>query len=76
MADRLVEFSYKPGEEVVIRFRPPDLRDMLPAEAAEHYREAGKEMLLGMRSMIDLAVHAIEKKDTASAKGKTKIKVE
>jgi hypothetical protein len=74
MTDRILECEYHPGEEFVLRFRPPKLQ-MVSEPTREHLRTARKEMLLAIRSMIDMAIQRIEKAEGASAKNVTKIEV-
>jgi hypothetical protein len=40
------------------------LRNFIPGEAANHFRAAGKEQLLGMRTLVD---HWIRRMDDAEA---------
>ncbi|MBI2846932.1 MAG: hypothetical protein HYX82_03525 [Chloroflexi bacterium] len=74
MAERMFEFQYEPGEELVFRFRPPKL-NILPKAAKGHIKEANKEFLLALRSMLDDAIECIEKEETKKS-GPKKIKVE
>jgi len=50
MSKRERIFSVERGEEgeVVVRFRLPEV---LPKHAREHFRAAGKELVLGLRSL-------------------------
>ena len=74
MTDRILECEYHPGEEFVLRFRPPKLQ-MMSEPTREHLRAARKEMLLAVRSMIDQAIRRIEEAEGAGEKGPTKIEV-
>ncbi len=74
MTDKILECEYRPGEEFVIRFRPPKL-PMMSEPTKEHLRAARKEMLLAVRSMIDQAIQRIDETERAGAKGPTKIEV-
>ncbi len=71
-----IEWEHHPGEEFVLRFKPPPC-NIIPEETKTHLRQSRKEMLLALRSLIDTAIiriEEIEKKKTK--KGRTKIKVE
>ena len=74
MSDSMFEMSFQPGEEIVIRFRPPNLK-MMKGETAQHILGAKKEMLMALRSLVD---DAISKTETAATpeEEKTRIKVE
>ncbi|APV45347.1 hypothetical protein Dform_02035 [Dehalogenimonas formicexedens] len=74
MNDSMFEISFQPGEEVVIRLRPPNLK-MMKGETAQHLIGAKKEMLMALRSLLD---EAINKTEAAAApeEEKTRIKVE
>ena len=72
MIGGMIEWEHHPGEEFVLRFKPPSSTAM-PDEARGHVRAAGKEILLALRSLIDAA---IEKSDEAVTKRPTKIEVE
>lgn len=73
MSESILELEYRPGEEVVLRFRPPKVPALSP-EAREHFRTARREFLLALRSLIDAAIEALEKRE--EPKGRTKIEVE
>lgn len=76
MSESIFEVEHRPGEEVVFRFRPPKLKG-LSVESRKHIRAAQKEFLLGLRSLIDGAVEAIDKSEKPAEQGKrTKIDVE
>jgi hypothetical protein len=72
---RPFEDEYRPGEELVLRFRSP-LIDLLPAEVHEHLAAGRKELLLAMRSFVDAAINRLEERERARAKRRTEIKVE
>jgi len=74
MTDKILECEYRPGEEFVLRFRPPKLQ-MMSEPTREHLRAARKEMLLAVRSIIDQAIRRMEEAESAGEKGPTKIKV-
>jgi hypothetical protein len=75
MSESILEIEHNPGEEVVLRFRPPKLKGLSP-ESRKHIRAAEKEFLLALRSLIDTAVEAIDKADKPAKKGRTKIEVQ
>lgn len=60
MSERMVEIHFGPGGEVVVRFRPRRLREMVPPESRAHLRSAGREFLLGLRALLDQAIQEIE----------------
>lgn len=72
---KIFECERGPGDELVIRLRPP-LKSLSP-EAREHFIRAQKELLLSFRSLLDAI---IEIADTAGTKPpaakRTKVKVE
>ena len=74
MTDKILECEYHPGEEFVLRFRPPKLQ-MMSEPTREHLRVARKEMLLAIRSMIDQAIRRVEEAEASGAKNRTKIEV-
>jgi hypothetical protein len=74
MSDSMFEMSFQPGEEIVIRFRPPNLK-MMKGETAMHILGAKKEMLMALRSLVDEAITKTEAA-TAPEVEKTRIKVE
>ena len=75
MADRVFEVEYHPGEEVVLRFKAPTL-SVMPEATRGHFRTAGKEMLLALRSLLDKAIERAEEAEKTEAKKRTKIEVE
>ena len=72
MGEKIFECEYKPGEEIVFRFRPPKMHGM-PEASKEHLRAARREMLLALRDFIN---EALERSEPAKPKGPTKIEVE
>ena len=73
--ERPFEYEYRPGEELVLRFRSP-LIDLLPAEVHEHLVASRKEFLLAMRSFVDAAISRLEERERARTRRRTEIKVE
>lgn len=74
MTESILEVEYKPGEELVLRLRPPRFF-LASADAREHFKAARKEVLLGLRSFLDSAIEHLEKAEK-EAKPHTKIEVE
>ena len=72
---RPFEYEYKPGEELVLRFRCPVI-DFIPCEARDHLMTAQKEFLLALRSLVDAALSRLEEHDRGETIGRTEIKVE
>lgn len=76
MAKKLFEVEYHPGEEVVLRFKAPEL-PFVPEATKGHFRMARKEMLLALRSLLDRAIERAEEAEKRTkAKRKTKIEVQ
>lgn len=73
--ERPFEYEYRPGEELVLRFRSP-LIDLLPAEVHEHLVASKRELLLAMRCFVDAAISRLEEREQARAQRRTEIKVE
>ena len=67
-----IEWEHHPGEEFILRFKPP-LFKTLPEETKGHIKAARKEVLLTLRSLIDAAIGRVEETEK---KSRTKIKVE
>ncbi len=68
------EYEYRPGEELVLRFRRPVL-DFIPCEARDHLLVAQKELLLGLRALVDAALSRLEERERGEPR-RTEIKVE
>jgi hypothetical protein len=47
------------------------LRQVLPAEASRHFRNAGREELLGIRSIVDFWIRRIDDAESRAAAGDT-----
>ena len=58
-AKRLLEIQYKPGEEVVFRFNTQRVR-LLPESTRGHLRNANKEFLLALRTVLDRSIERME----------------
>ena len=71
----MFEFSFSPGEEVVIKIKAPDLKRRMGGETLQHLMGAKKEMLLALRSLLDEAI--VKTEEAASPEPeKTHIDVE
>ena len=75
MSDSIFEVEYHPGEEVVLRFKPPKVRG-LPDSTRQHLLVARKEMLLALRSMLDRAIEKTEESGETKGRKRSKIKVQ
>jgi hypothetical protein len=42
---------------------------VMPAEAGEHFRNAGREQLLGVRSIVDFWITRLDEADSRAARG-------
>jgi hypothetical protein len=50
---------------------------VMPAEASQHFRNAGREQLLGIRSIVDFWIRRIDDAETrASASGRETIEID
>ena len=72
---RPFEYEYRPGDELVLRFRRPVL-DLIPCEARDHLMAAQKEFLLALRSLVDAALSRMEEHERGETFRRTEIKVE
>jgi hypothetical protein len=52
MSDSIFEVEYRPGEEIVLRFKSPRLQ-RLPDSTRQHLRVARKEILLALRTLLE-----------------------
>ena len=73
------ENSKPEAEEIVIRL--PNIgrmiRNMLPPEAAEHFRVAQREQMLGWKAMIEAGLRSLDEEgESAKASGKSSGRVE
>ncbi|MEK7778167.1 MAG: hypothetical protein AAB303_06035 [Chloroflexota bacterium] len=57
-ARRLLEVEYSRDEGMVVHVRPRMMR-LVPHEARIHWRNAGREYLLAMRSLLDAAIEGM-----------------
>lgn len=70
-----IEWEHNPEEGLVIRFKHP-LSSMASGETYKHAIAARRELLMAVRSLIDVAVKHLEEKEQRTEKPRTKIKVE
>jgi hypothetical protein len=71
-----IEWELHPGEELVLRFKPPPTR-LMSEETREHARAARRELLLVLRGIIDDVLSRTgEQKEWKRGKGRTRIEVE
>lgn len=75
MAEKILECDHSPEEGLVIRFRPASFR-LLPDASVEHLRAAKREVLLALRSLLDVAIERLEKEGKAGSTGRSKIEVQ
>ena len=75
MSDTIFSVEHRPGEEVVLRFKPPAFQG-LPDSTREHLVTARKEVLLALRSMLDSAIERTDKSAGTRKRKKTKIEVQ
>ena len=72
---RLLEVQYKPGEELVFRFNTQRL-GILSEATRGHLRNANKEFLLALRSVIDRSIDRMEhEQEKGSARGRQRQRV-
>ncbi len=59
---RLLEVEYRQGQEVVVRFRPCLLKGV-PRSSIRHWRNANREFLLAIRSLLDGVIEQVTPPD-------------
>ncbi|MBI2958307.1 MAG: hypothetical protein HYY32_05630, partial [Chloroflexi bacterium] len=64
MGEKIIEIE-REGDAVVVRFHRQFIPRM-PAGVRQHARAAGREVLMALRNMIDVAVEYSEAKDKAA----------
>ncbi|MBN1188551.1 MAG: hypothetical protein JXA46_02250 [Dehalococcoidales bacterium] len=75
MAKGRIEWEYDTENGLVLRFNPvPGI--LADGEVRRHILSARKEMLLALRSLIDVAVERTEGKEGQGKNGGTRIKVD
>jgi hypothetical protein len=75
MSDRIFEVEHRPGEEWVLRFKSPKFYG-LSDSTRQHMLAAQKEILLTLRSILDVAIERTEKSSEARKRKRTKIEVQ
>ena len=75
MENSFFEVQYKPGEEVVLRFKTPEFK-VLPEGTRQHMRDAQKQMLMALRDMLDKAIEKTEEKAKPKKTGRTKVDIQ
>ncbi len=71
---RILECEHRPGEEFVIRLRPP-LKSLSP-DAKNHFIRANKEVLLSIRGLIDALIEIVESsEEKGPAAKRTKVDI-
>ena len=75
MSNSILEVEHRPNGEVVLRFKSPQLW-RLPDTTKQHLLATQKEMLLALRSMLDMAIEKTEEAEKTKRKKKTKIEVQ
>jgi hypothetical protein len=75
LEERLARLEGAPG----IRERSRDLMDrVIPPEASRHFRNAGREQLLGVRSIVDFWIRRIDDAEVRSSEdvGRQRIEID
>jgi len=75
MSDSIFEVEYRPGEEVVLRFKSPRLQG-LPDSTRQHLLVGGREALLALRDILDRAIERTEKSEKVPRRKRTRVKVQ
>ncbi|MBI2165928.1 MAG: hypothetical protein HYU29_05945 [Chloroflexi bacterium] len=76
MAKGMFEVSYAPGGEIILRFRPKELR-VLPEDTKDHMKAASREFLLAFRTFLDACVTRVEQAEgTTRARRRTRVPVQ
>ena len=75
---RLLEVECRRGEEVVVHFRPCLLAGV-PRASLRHWRNANREFLLAVRSLLDGIIERMEPADAEAqgrrARGRRRVEV-
>jgi hypothetical protein len=75
VAEKIFEVEHEPGEWLVIRLRP--LRfGAVSKPTREHILAAHKEMLMALRSVVDVAIEHVDEAGKKKGGTRTKIEVE
>ncbi len=70
-----IEWEHDPEEGLVLKIKPA-LGKMFSEEVRKHTIASRKEMLLALRSIIDVAAKRLEEKEKKTETKSTKIEVE
>jgi hypothetical protein len=69
MEARLARLERSP----TLRQRGRSMMDrVIPPEASDHFRNAGREQLLGVRSIVDFWIRRLDEAETRAARGRTR----
>ena len=70
---RLARLERSPG----LRERGRSVMDrVMPPEASEHFRNAGREQLLGVRSIVDFWIRRLDEADSRAARSRDRERIE
>lgn len=70
---RLARLERSPG----LRERGRTMMDrVMPPEASEHFRNAGREQLLGVRSIVDFWISRLDEADSRAARSHDRERIE
>ena len=75
MVKGYIEWEHTEEEGLVLRCKP-SFMDLVNGETRQHAMAARKEILLTMRSLIDVAIKRTDEKETKPGQHGVKIKVE
>ena len=75
MSDSIFKVEYRPGKEVVLRFKSAKLQ-VLPDSTRQHLLAGSREALLALRDFLDRAIERTEQPDKAPRQKKTRVKVQ
>jgi len=75
MTERVFEIEHHPDGETIFRFKAPGI-SVMPEATRSHLRAAHKEILLALRSLLDMAIQRAEEAEKPKTKERTKIEVQ
>ena len=75
MTRSFVEINYNSKDGFTLHVRPKDL-NLIPEPTLKHARNAGKEILLAMRSIVDQAIERVEEPREGKPPRRRRIKIE
>ena len=70
-----IEWEHNQEDGLMLRIKPP-MVGLATGEALQHAMAARREILLTLRSLIDVAIKRTDKKESKAKQRGTKIKVE